>query len=116
MSRDRERLLHIQEAIDRVQRYASRGRDAFDRDELIQNWIVRHLQVIGEACRALSGDLQGRYPEVPWSKIVAMRNIIMHDYFEVDQDLVWSTVERDLPALSRNIQDILEDLTSGKER
>ena len=54
MRSDRERLLDIQEAIERIEKYATRGREAFERDELIQTWILHHLQIIGEAARALS--------------------------------------------------------------
>lgn len=57
MRDDRERLYHISEAIQRIEKYVARGRDAFERDELIQNWIFRHLQIIGEACRGLSSEL-----------------------------------------------------------
>ena len=78
MRDDRERLLDIQEAIARIERYAELGRDAFEQDELIQNWMISHLQIIGEACRALSEDLRGQYPEVPWRAIMGMRNILVH--------------------------------------
>jgi uncharacterized protein with HEPN domain len=70
MRDDRERLLDIQEAITRIERYTELGRDAFEQDELIQNWMISHLQIIGEACRALSEDLRGRYPEIPWRAII----------------------------------------------
>lgn len=57
MRDDRERLLDIQEAIERIEKYAVRGREAFERDELIQTWVLHHLQIIGEAVRALSPEL-----------------------------------------------------------
>ncbi len=107
MRRDRERLLDIQEAIQRIERYAEQGRGAFDRSELVQNWFLRHLQIIGEAARALSSDLRDGHPEVPWSKILGMRNILVHDYFAIDKDIVWSVVEQDLPGLKRQIEAIL---------
>ena len=68
MRDDTQMLLDIIEAIDRIERYASRGRDAFESDELVQNWIVNHLQVIGEAARSLSVDLRDSNKEVPWAK------------------------------------------------
>jgi uncharacterized protein with HEPN domain len=55
----------ILDAIDNIERYAARGREAFERDELIQNWVVRHLQIIGEAARALPEELRNREPSVP---------------------------------------------------
>ena len=68
MRDDTQLLLDITEAIDRIDRYSSRGRDVFESDELIQNWIVNHLQVIGEAARSLSSDLRDSNPEVPWQR------------------------------------------------
>ena len=76
MRDDRERLFDIQEAIERIERYASRGRETFETEELIQVWILHHLQIIGEASRALSDDLKDRNPTIPWSQIVGMRNIL----------------------------------------
>lgn len=80
----RERLLDIREAIQRIEKYASQGRAAFDENELIQNWILRHLQIIGEAVRSLPDDFKKRYPDVPWAKILGMSNILVHNYFGID--------------------------------
>ena len=61
MRSERERLLDILEAIERIEKYAAKGKRAFEADELIQNWMVNHITVIGEACRSLSDDFQARY-------------------------------------------------------
>lgn len=105
-----ERLQDILEAIDRIERYAARGREAFEREELIQNWIVRHLQIIGEAARAISSEVREQAPDLPWSKMIGMRHILVHDYFAVDTETVWNVVERDLPALKNNIQRLMKRL------
>ena len=106
----RERLRDVLEAIERIERYAARGRDAFEADELIQSWVVRHLQIIGEAVRTLPGDVRDRAPDVPWSKIIGMRHILVHDYFEIDAGAVWEAVERDIPELERHIEELLGTL------
>ena len=106
----RERLRDVLEAIERIERYAARGRDVFEGDELIQNWFVRHLQVIGEAVRTLPADVTDRAPDIPWSKIIGMRHILVHDYFDIDAGAVWEAVERDIPELKRHIQTLLGDL------
>ena len=106
----RERLRDVLEAIERIERYATRGRDAFEGDELVQSWFVRHLQIIGEAVRTLPQDVTDRAPGVPWSKIVGMRHILVHDYFEIDAGAVWEAVERDIPELKRQIQALLDTL------
>ncbi|MBA7709987.1 hypothetical protein ES703_118914 [subsurface metagenome] len=108
MRDDRERLLDIQEAIDRINKYAARGREAFEKDELIQNWIVHHLQILGEAAARISEDFQSSNPDIPWSKIIGMRNILVHDYFGIDIDVVWSVIEKDLPGLERNVKNLLK--------
>jgi uncharacterized protein with HEPN domain len=110
MRSERERLLDILEAIERIEKYASKGRGAFVDDELIQNWIVHHITVIGEACRSLTDDFQARYANVPWADIIGMRNILVHHYFGIDEDAVWSVVEKDIPELKFNIETILKNL------
>ena len=103
MRNDRERLLDIAEAIDRISKYAIRGREAFEKDELIQNWIVYHLQIIGEAAARVSDDFRSSCPDIPWSKIIGMRSILVHHYFGIDCDVVWSVVEKDLYGSCLNI-------------
>ena len=103
MRDDRAYLEDIQEAIERIEKYASRGRTAFNADELIQNWIVHHIQIIGEATGKVSDRLKELHPEVPWAIIKAMRNVLVHFYFGVDLEKVWRTVEHDLPALKAKI-------------
>ena len=110
MREDHERLLDIQEAIERIEKYTVQGREAFEQDELIQTWIVHHLQIIGEASRAITPALRDQYPAVPWTKIIGMRNILVHDYFGIDTDVVWSVVENDLEPLKRNVATILHEL------
>lgn len=107
MRDDRERLLDILEAIERIDRYAVRGREAFENDELIQNWITHQLQIIGEAAARITPDLQENCPEVPWRQIIGMRNVLTHGYFDIDFDIVWSVVERDLGKLRSQVKAIL---------
>jgi uncharacterized protein with HEPN domain len=105
---DEERLRDISEAIERIERYTKAGRSTFDRDELIQSWVVHHLQIIGEAARRLSQDWKASHPEVPWHAIVGMRHILVHSYFEIDLDAVWSTVENNLLQLKTVVSDALD--------
>ena len=105
-----ERLSDMLEAIGRIERYAKRGRENFDADELIQNWIVHHLQILGEAARALPEELRRQAPEVEWKKITGMRHVLVHDYFGIDRDIVWSTVERELEPLKTSLLKLAQRL------
>ncbi len=67
MKADRERLDHILESIQRIEKYSGRGLEAFKRDELVQSWIVRHPQIIGEASRKLSAEFRAQHPDIPIS-------------------------------------------------
>ncbi|WP_017716103.1 HepT-like ribonuclease domain-containing protein [Kamptonema formosum] len=99
MRDDREWLQDILRATERIEQYSSQGREAFDRQELIQVWMIYHLQIIGEASRALSPEIRQQYPEVPWSKIIGLRNILIHEHFRIKLQVVWSIVEGQLPDL-----------------
>ena len=107
MRDDDERFRDILEAIERIEKYSARGREDFEADELIQTWILHHLQIVGEAVRAISPATKETSDEVPWSKIIGMRNILVHNYFGIDKNLVWSVVENDLPALKNQISVLL---------
>jgi uncharacterized protein with HEPN domain len=107
---DRLLLGDLLEAITRIERYAVEGRTRFDTDELVQTWIVHHLQIIGEAARKLSSEARKRAPDLPWPQIIAMRNILVHDYFGVDLETVWSTVENNLPVLKKRLEILLNEL------
>jgi uncharacterized protein with HEPN domain len=108
MRDDRERLLDIMGAIERIEKYGKLGFDEFMRNELIQNWIVHHLQIIGEAVRSLPDSFREKHSEIPWSKIIGMRNILTHQYFGIDVDVVWAVIENDLPDLKEKITRILQ--------
>ena len=110
MRDSRVRLVDMLEAIERIERYAAQGRQAFEEDELIQIWFVHYLQVIGEAAARLDRDFHDTHPGIPWAAIVAMRNILVHDYFGIDLEEIWSVVERDLPGLKVALRAFLDSL------
>lgn len=107
MRNDLQRFLDISESLALIQKYTDRGRAEFDASELVQTWVLHHLQIIGEASRAISAECKAQNPDVPWGKINGMRNILVHQYFGVDGDLVWTVVENDLPVLKKLIARIL---------
>jgi uncharacterized protein with HEPN domain len=107
MRDDRERLLDMQEAIERIERYTAQGCEAFEQDELIQTWILHHLQILCEAARAISADFKQQHPAVAWPQLAGMRNILVHHYFGIDLAIVWAAVERELPVLKQQVAALL---------
>jgi len=110
MRSDRARLSDILEAIEKLERYSNIEKTVFVGDELVQTWMVYHLQIIGEAVTQLSDELCSRYSDIPWRAIAAMRHALVHAYFRVDLDEVWNAVKNDLPGLKSRIQEILAAL------
>lgn len=102
------------ESVERIERQTRGGRQAFEADELVQTWVVHHLEILGEAARGVSPDLQGRHPEVRWGAIVALRNVLTHHYFGVDVERVWTTLDAELPALKRQLETILRGLEADQ--
>jgi uncharacterized protein with HEPN domain len=105
---DRERLFDILDAVERIEAQAARGHAAFAGDEVAQTAVIRWIEVIGEAARGLSEAVRRAHPEVPWRQMVAMRNVLIHGYFDIDVELVWSVAQNDLPKLGDQVRAILE--------
>jgi len=98
------------QAIAAIERHLHRGKAAFEQDELLQGRFVRNLQIIGEAARALPEDVRALAPEIEWSKIIGMRNVLVHGYFEIDTEIVWEAASRDALALKPHIEPLLQRL------
>ena len=78
---------------------ASKDRAAYDADETLRLALTHLVQVIGEAARHVSAEYCAAHPKVPWSVIIGMRHRVVHDYMAVDEDVVWHTIQEDLPEL-----------------
>ena len=108
MKRDEVYLRHMLDAIDRITGYvAGMPFGEFEFDLMAQDAVIRQRGIIGEAARRVSRSLQEDSPEIPWADIVEMRNILIHDYFEVDLGEARKTVQDDLSALKDQVLQIL---------
>lgn len=100
MKNDQVYLEHILGAIAKIEGFVvGISRNDFDQSELIQDAIIRNIEIIGEATKKISKSFTQNHPEVPWSSMAGMRDKLIHDYLDVDLDVVWKTVEVDMPLL-----------------
>ena len=114
MRREELYLRDIIEAADHIAQFiAGFERAGFQGSELVRSAVVQKLAVIGEAAARVTDELKARYPEVPWPKIVAFRNILVHAYFGTDWDEVWRAATRESPALRSQIASILRTEFAG---
>jgi len=108
MKNNRVYLNHILDSICRIEEYSSHlDYDDFMNKSLIQDGIIRQIEVIGEASKRISTQLRDDHPDIPWKDIAGMRDKLIHNYFGVDLDAVWKTVQEDIPELKRRLISIL---------
>lgn len=105
---DRKRLLHMADAIREAREFAGDSYEDFMASRLRQAATVRTLQVLGDAAKPISDDLKQRWPELPWRKMVATRNLLVHHYFGVDLDIVWTVVHEHLAEIEESLPAMLE--------
>ena len=91
------------------------SREDFDNNEMLRISLVHLLQTIGEAARRVSIDFRSAYPEIPWQSVVGMRSKIVHDYIDIDEDVVWNTVKNDLPFLILELEKIINKPKKGDD-
>lgn len=97
--REQERLHYIQVSIARIEQYTMGGREAFFREPIVQDAVLRRLETLADATGKLSDALKERHPEIPWRQVYGFRHIAAHAYEYLDLGRVWEIVENYLPAL-----------------
>jgi len=103
-------LRHILDAITTVEKYLQGVSESqFNDTQLIQDGVIRQIEIVGEAVRHISKDIRNTYPEVPWQDIAGMRDKLIHDYFGVDIEKVWLTAQEDLPVFKKQVLGIMKD-------
>ena len=103
-------LRHILDAMDIVDEYLQDvDEEKFKNTRLIQDGVIRQIEIIGEAVRNVSKDIRKTYPEIPWQDIAGMRDKLIHGYFGVDIEKVWDTAREDLPVLREQVTGVLKD-------
>jgi uncharacterized protein with HEPN domain len=98
-------LKHILDAISRIKEYTQDIKyENFIDNYLIQDGVIRQIEIIGEATKRLSKEIKEKHPEIPWKDMAGMRDKLIHDYLGVDIDAVWDTVEEDIPDLKNRLE------------
>ena len=107
MNRDKSYILDILDSAQRVYEYiTSNSYERYYSDPMLQDAIVRRLTIIGEAVNRLSVEFKQENPNIPWTIIKGFRNILVHEYDSLDYDLIWQTVNNDIPKLIKQLKDI----------
>jgi len=88
---------------------AGMDKEELAKDRRTRDAVVRNLEIIGEAVKKLPAQMKGDHAEVEWKKIAGLRDILVHDYFGIDMDIVWDIVQNKLPALIEQVQRILDE-------
>jgi len=104
MRTDRLRLLDAIEQIELICSFSVRGREVFFNDLVVQS------AVLGEACRGVSEELREAHPEIPWRQIIGFRNVVIHEYFGIDLELVWAIVAEHVEALGAQLNSVVASL------
>jgi|WetSurMetagenome_2_1015567.scaffolds.fasta_scaffold298182_2 uncharacterized protein with HEPN domain len=109
---DVSRLHHMLEAADDALVFIiGKQRSDLDTDKMLVLALVRLLEIIGEAAAGISEEMRSEYPEIAWRQMSAMRNRLIHGYFEVNLDIVWKTLKTELPPLASQLRKVLENET-----
>ena len=104
---------HMLECIRRSEEYALGGRESFSASTLVQDGVVRNLQVLAESSKRISSDCQQRHPEIPWRQMAGFRDVAVHEYFNLDLEYVWEIVSIDLPSLKGQILALRRDISGA---
>jgi len=103
-------LNDILEAIRKIQNYTrNMGFSKFKRNELVQDAVIRNLEIIGEAVKRIPDDIKRRHPHIEWRKIAGLRDILIHAYFGIDLEIIWDIIKNKIPDLKEKISRILEE-------
>lgn len=112
MKKDPKILLgHILESIGEIEKYKNHAtKEKFSKMTMMQDAIMRRIEIIGEAVKKLPSDFKKKYPKIDWAEIAGMRDILIHDYFGVNINIIWKTIQEDIPLLKKQITELNDEL------
>lgn len=102
-------LSHILESIKAIEDHTRKtSKEEFSRNLTVQDAVIRRIEIIGEAAKNLPSEFKRKHREVEWREIVGMRNKLIHEYFGINLNVVWTTLKKDIPKLKKQISELLE--------
>ncbi len=111
---DEDYIRDILDAIDKIEKFVEdMDYEKFSRDDKTKFAVVRALEIIGEAVKNISNELKERHPNIPWKTIAGMRDKLIHAYFGVDWEVVWLTVDKDIPKIKLAFEKLLNEIAGG---
>lgn len=103
-------LHHILDAIEQIETYiAGISYEQFLQERLIQDGVIRQLEIIGEASRNLSSQFRDQHPRIPWRQIIGLRNRVIHAYFDINLDIIWEVTQNDVPTLKNAMESFISE-------
>jgi uncharacterized protein with HEPN domain len=110
MKDDKLYLIHIAECIEHIESYVSGiDKEAFMTSPLVQDAVIRNLQIMAESTQHLSDHLKETQPKIDWYKIIGLRNVLVHDYLGVDMETVWNIIKKEIPVLEQQVKQLLQE-------
>ena len=108
MRNDLVYINHIIDSIEKIESYTSQlGRDGFIKSGLIQDAVIRNLEIIGEATKNISMEFRKENQGIPWKNMAGLRDVLIHDYFGVDLEIVWNVVDKELSKIKVKLMDLI---------
>lgn len=108
MKDDKVFLYNILESIVKIETYTNSGKVEFMTSGIIQDAVIRNLEIIGEATKRVSQRLKEQTPEIPWRQMAGLRDVLIHDYMGISLKIVWNVVQNELPQLKINIMELID--------
>lgn len=108
---DRQRLLHILESITEIENYISGANfDIFVQNSMMRFATVKQIEIIGEAANYITEETKAKFSEIQWRQIIGLRHILVHEYFGIDNNLIWQIIANDIPSLKLGITEVISSI------